>query len=76
MGVVQTHWGESVTPLFDNHINFVSEVILSKNESRFIDKDEAEYIVAKLKDKDINEIIINSQDSRSISSRLLYLKHS
>ena len=70
VGTIQTHWGESVTPLFDNHISFVSEVILGKNESRFVDKDEAEYIVAKLKDKDINEIIINSQDSRSISSRL------
>lgn len=31
---------------------------------------EAIYILEKLKDKDVNEIIINSQDSRSISSRL------
>lgn len=70
VGTIKTHWGESISPLFDNHISFVSEVILNKKESRFIDKDETMYIVERLKDKDINEIIINSQDSRSISSRL------
>ena len=57
-------------PLFDNHISYISEVVLGKKEHRYIDEKEAQYILNKLSDKDVQEIILNSQDNRSISSRL------
>lgn len=69
VGELKTHWNTLVSPLFDNHISFVSQVKKGKTE-RFVDKKEAEYLLAKLRDKDAIEIIMNSQDSRSISSRL------
>lgn len=68
---IRTHWGELKTPLFDNHISYISEVLNKKKKhERFITTDEAKYILEKLLDKDVQEIILNSQDSRSISSRL------
>ena len=67
---MKTHWGIETTPLFDNHISFISEVYKDKKHERFIDLDEAKYILERLSDKDTMEIILNSQDSRSISSRL------
>ncbi|WP_267524937.1 N-6 DNA methylase [Campylobacter sp. MG1] len=68
---IKTHWGELKTPLFDNHISYISEVLNEKKKhERFIVTDEANYILEKLLDKDVQEIILNSQDSRSISSRL------
>lgn len=69
ISTIQTAWNKQITPLFDNHISYISEVKCNKGE-RYIDSKEAVYILNKLLDKDINEIIINSQDSRSISSRL------
>ncbi|EAL2460384.1 hypothetical protein YZ31_07080 [Campylobacter lari] len=36
----------------------------------YINYKEAQYILEKLKDSAVNEIITSSQDSRSISSRL------
>lgn len=66
---IKTDWGTEITPLFDNHISYISEVE-TEHEKRFIDGEEAEYILNKLKDKDVNEIVLNSQDGRSISSRL------
>lgn len=68
--LMKTHWDELKTPLFDNHISFISEVLNHKKHERYIDKREALYILEKLKNKDIQEIILNSQDNRSISSRL------
>lgn len=68
---LETHWGEFKTPLFDNHISYISEVLNKEGRhERYIDLDEARYILAKLNDKDVKEIILSSQDSRSISSRL------
>lgn len=67
---IKTHWGGKKTPLFDNHISFISEVYKNKQHERFIDLNEARYILEKLSDDDVIEIILNSQDSRSISSRL------
>lgn len=67
---MKTHWKKLETPLFDNHISFISEVLKGKKHERFIDLAEARYILEKLSDKDIQEIILNSQDNRSISSRL------
>lgn len=69
IGKITTHWGEEKAPLFDNHISFVSEVKTDK-KSRFIDKDEAKYILETLQNKAVRKIIEKSQDSRSISSRL------
>lgn len=69
ISTIKTAWGVEETPLFDNHISYVSEVIDNK-KTKYISKKEARYILEKLKDSDVNEIIINSQDSRSISSRL------
>lgn len=69
IGSIKTAWGVESTPLFDNHISYISEVEVNKKK-RYITKKEAKYILNKLKDKDVNEIIINSQDGRSISSRL------
>ncbi|MBE6429541.1 MAG: SAM-dependent DNA methyltransferase [Campylobacter sp.] len=63
---IATDWGIKTAPLFDNHISYISE--LSTGE--YIDSAEANYILNKLKDPDLHEIIINSQDNRSISSRL------
>lgn len=67
---IKTHWEIELTPLFDNHISFVSEVYKNKKHLRFIDIKEAEYILSKLSDNDVKTIVENSQDSRSISSRL------
>lgn len=68
---IKTHWGELKIPLFDNHISFISEIVNDKDEHvRYISFDEAKYILDKLLDKDVQEIILNSQDNRSISSRL------
>lgn len=67
---LKTHWKKLESPLFDNHISFISEVLVNKKHERFIDLAEAKYILEKLNDKDIQEIILNSQDNRSISSRL------
>lgn len=67
---IKTHWKEYVTPLFDNHISYISEVYKDKKHLRFIDLKEAQYILKKLLDSDTQTIIKNSQDNRSISSRL------
>lgn len=69
INTIKTAWGNKTTPLFDNHISYISEVNEDENK-KYISKKEARYILEKLKDSDVNEIIINSQDSRSISSRL------
>ena len=65
----KTDWKKELTPLFYNHISYISEVGDKKN-LKYICKKEACCILEKLKDKDINGIILNSQDNRSISSRL------
>ncbi|MCQ2862245.1 N-6 DNA methylase, partial [Helicobacter pylori] len=112
ISLIKTHWGKAITPLFDNHISYISErpVINYKdisqqgyklidirldgdieifdqidNENQKINRvnynhynsgfvpitqNEALYILEKLLDKDNQEIILKSQDSRSISSRL------
>lgn len=69
IGKIKTAWGTDITPLFDNHISYISEVN-NDNDNRGISIDEADYILKILKDEKVNKIIINSQDSRSISSRL------
>lgn len=69
INTITTDWGVKITPLFDNHISFISEVT-DDNKSKYIRKMEARYILKKLKDSAVNEIITSSQDSRSISSRL------
>ncbi|WP_375153424.1 Eco57I restriction-modification methylase domain-containing protein [Helicobacter pylori] len=73
IGLINTHWGKAMTPLFDNHISYISErPIVNYKDIRSvpITQDEALYILEKLLDKDNQEIILKSQDSRSISSRL------
>lgn len=70
ISTILTDWGKQITPLFDNHISFISEVMDDKKGLQYISKAEAKYILSKLKNKDLNEIIVNSQDNRSISSRL------
>ncbi|PAF46158.1 hypothetical protein BKH46_08755 [Helicobacter sp. 12S02634-8] len=55
--------------IFENHISYISEVERD-GKLEYIGEQEAQYILDKLKDSDVNEIIINSQDSRSVSSRL------
>ncbi len=68
---IKTHWGNECSPLFDNHISYISEVLDNNDKHvRFIDDDEADYILSILTNKDVQYIIINSQDGRSISSRL------
>lgn len=69
ISAIKTHWNTSVTPLFDNHISYISEV---ERNGKIIalDEEEASYILAKLRTKEVQYIIMNSQDSRSISSRL------
>lgn len=66
---IKTHWNNAINPIFDNHISYISERKEDKKVS-FITKQEAEYILEKLENKDTQDIIMNSQDSRSISSRL------
>ncbi len=66
---IKTDWNTFETPLFDNHISYISEV--ERNNSKMgLDEKEANYILNKLQNKEVQYIIINSQDSRSISSRL------
>lgn len=62
---ILTHWGIEKTPLFDNHISYISEVKKEKLKEK-----EAEYIMTFLNNKIIQNIIMSSQDGRSISSRL------
>lgn len=66
---IKTDWDTYETPLFDNHISYISEVERNKKVLG-LDEDEAEYILKKLQKKEVQYIIMNSQDSRSISSRL------
>ena len=71
INTITTNWDDKITPLFDSHINYVSEIVDEKGmHQRYIDHKEAQYILKKLKNKAVNEIITNSQDNRSISSRL------
>ena len=70
INIIIADWGDKITPLFDGHINYVSEIVDKKGKQKYIGYDEAQYILKILKDSSVNEIIINSQDSRSISSRL------
>ncbi|AFI05263.1 Eco57I restriction-modification methylase domain-containing protein [Helicobacter cetorum] len=74
ISTIKTHWDTEITPLFDNHISYISERPMKnttkKQEFSPITKKEALYILGKLLDKDNQEIILNSQDARSISSRL------
>ncbi|HEB7536809.1 TPA: N-6 DNA methylase [Campylobacter coli] len=71
INIITTDWGDEITPLLDGHINYVSEIVDKKgNHQEYIGYKEARYILEKLKDSAVNEIIISSQDSRSISSRL------
>ncbi|KAA8603378.1 hypothetical protein CGP82_07625 [Campylobacter sp. LR185c] len=69
INIIMTDWGTKLTPLFDNHISYISENINGK-KIKYISKIGAKYIFNKLKNPDLNEIIINSQDSRNIPSRL------
>lgn len=62
---ILTHWGVKKTPLFDNHISYISEVGSNK-----LNEVEAKYIMTFLNNKIIQNIIMSSQDGRSISSRL------
>lgn len=64
---IKTDWGDEVTPLFDNHISYISQ---STDGTEFIHKVEADRILSILKKPEIQEIIMQSQDCRSISSRL------
>ncbi|WP_208364224.1 N-6 DNA methylase [Helicobacter pylori] len=73
ISLINTHWGKAMTPLFDNHISYISErpvKLMPQEKYEPITQDEALYILEKLLDKDNQEIILKSQDSRSISSRL------
>lgn len=70
INTIKTDWGKKVTPLFDNHISYISETSDDNANTQYISFDEAHYILEKLKDSAVNEIITGSQDSRSISSRL------
>lgn len=65
---IQTHWGDKKTPIFEGHINYISEHTVGKQD--FITYDEAHYILNILKNKDNQNIILNSQDKRSISGRI------
>ncbi len=72
ISAIETHWNTATTPLFDSHISYVSErpVKLTPQEKyEPITQEEALYILEKLSDKDNQEIILGSQDERSISSR-------
>ncbi|WP_139452218.1 SAM-dependent DNA methyltransferase [Campylobacter armoricus] len=70
INTINTDWNRSIIPLFDNHISYISETTDNNGKTKYISFHEAQYILKKLKNKAVNEIIINSQDSRSISSRL------
>ncbi|BCZ18106.1 hypothetical protein NHP190003_13880 [Helicobacter sp. NHP19-003] len=64
---IKTDWGDEVTPLFDNHISYISQ---STDSVSFLQTTEADHILSVLKKKEIQEIVMQSQDCRSISSRL------
>ena len=55
------------TPIFDGHISYIS---YGKNIHEVISKEESEYIFNILNKKEVSEIILNSQSSRSISSNI------
>lgn len=64
---IKTHWNEMKTPIFDGHISYIS---YGKNINEVISKEESEYIFNILNKKEVTEIILNSQSSRSISSNI------
>lgn len=57
---IKTDWEEEKNPIFDNHISYVS----------LTSKEEAEYLLNKLKEPKLKEIVKVIFDSRSIGSRL------
>jgi hypothetical protein len=57
---IKTHWKERKNPVFDNHISYVS----------LTSKEEAEYLINKLREPKLKEITKVVFDSRSIGSRL------
>ena len=63
---IKTHWGEEKTPIFDNHVSYISV----RPDGQFITKEEADYITKKLRERKVRFIVENLFDSRSISSRL------
>lgn len=63
---IKTAWNSRATPLFDNHISYISQ----GPNGRFIGQKDAKRILSILKNKEVQEIIMQSQDNRSISSRL------
>lgn len=69
INTIKTAWNDEITPLFDNHISYISETT-DDGYTQYISFAEARYILEKLKDSGVSEIILNSQDNRSISSRL------
>ena len=67
VGKVKTHWNDSVTPIFDGHVSYISE--RTRGGSQGISYDEAEYINAILNMKVCELYIINSVSLRSIGTR-------
>ncbi|MEM2175163.1 MAG: hypothetical protein QXI58_06045 [Candidatus Micrarchaeia archaeon] len=57
---IKTHWGEYKNPIFDNHVSYVP----------VNSKEEAEYLVEKLRNKKLRHIAKLIFDPRSIGCRL------
>lgn len=63
---IKTAWGDKKLPIFDGHINLVSQ-----NETgEYLQKSECDKLFDIFKRSEVQEYIKNSADSRSISSRL------
>jgi len=57
---IKTHWGEEKNPIFDNHVSYVPVTSI----------EEAEYLINKLREPKLKEIVKKIFDTRSIGCRL------
>ena len=62
---VQTPWGESKTPVFQNHAVTISQ----RPDGSYISEDEAYYIAGIINSKIINSFVLQSSDGRSFPIR-------
>lgn len=62
---IQTPWGESKTPVFQNHAVTISQ----RPDGSYISEDEAYYIAGIINSKIINSFVLQSSDGRSFPIR-------
>lgn len=65
---VTTHWGKSVTPVFDGHVSYISERVINKKATP-ITEDEMYFIVGIMNCPDVKEYVESSSSEQSIGTK-------